>query len=158
MFNERGMTSRQPFGSRLSVVLEEGSADTASAGSEPMGRFGKAFAGSDVPARDRRPGTARISCLHIVSLLMSLVPLWAKPQGAVAAEGRAGTGEAWPCAWPQPGARSHTLLLRGTLPGEAATSPEWERTCQPLPCHGLWSCDTKPGLSWGQVGRVGVRS
>lgn len=42
MFNERGMTSRQPFGSRLSVVLEEGSADAASTGSEPT-RFGKAF-------------------------------------------------------------------------------------------------------------------
>uniref|UniRef100_A0A8D2MBY1 Uncharacterized protein n=1 Tax=Zonotrichia albicollis TaxID=44394 RepID=A0A8D2MBY1_ZONAL len=51
----------------------------------------------------------------------------------------------------------HTALLRGTLPGEAATSTEWEGTCQPLPCHGLWSRDTKPGLSWGQPGMVGVR-
>lgn len=48
MFNERGMTSRQSFSSRLYMVLEEGSADAASAGSVPGGRFGKAFPGSEV--------------------------------------------------------------------------------------------------------------
>lgn len=143
MFNERGMTSRQSFGSKLHAVLEEGSADAATAGSAPGGRFGKAFPGSEVPARDRRPGTVRISCLHVFSLQMPLVPLWAKPQGAAAAVGRAGKREAWLHAWPQPGAHSHALLLHGTSPGGPATPRELERSLHglghPSLCHVMGS-------------------
>lgn len=149
MFNERRMTSSQPFGSRLSVGLEEGSADAASAGSEPRARFGKAFTGTEVPGQDRHPGTARISCLHVLSLLLSLVPVWAWPQGPAAAEGRAGTGQAWPRAWPQ----AH-FPAPGHLAQGGCTILRRESTRQPLPCHGLWSRGTKPGLSWGQPGRA----
>lgn len=139
MFNERGMTSRQSFGSRLYAILKEHSADAASTSPAPGRRFGKAFLGSEVPARDRRPGTARISCLHLFSLQMPLVPLWAKPQGAVATVGRAGSGEAWLRAWAQPGTCSHALLLHGTSPVGPATAGEMERSLHgaghPSLCH-----------------------
>lgn len=32
----------------------------------------------------------------------------------------------------------------------------WSRTSQPLQCHGLWSRGKKPGLNWGQPGRMRV--
>lgn len=100
MFNERGMTSRQPFGSRLSMVLEEGSANAASTGSEPVGRFGKAFMavrsprGTDVLAQQAPPrllaaavpcaslGKAprsygrRGTCWHRGGLAPCLAPAW----------------------------------------------------------------------------------
>lgn len=103
MFNERGMTSRQSFGSRIYAVLQEGSAGAAGAGSAPGGRFGKAFLGSE----DRRPGTAGTSCLHVFSLRMSLVPLQAEPQGAADEAGCAGGGLA-ECSGPAWSARSHS--------------------------------------------------
>lgn len=156
MFNERGMTSRQPFGSRLSVVLEEGSADAASSGSGPMGRFGKAFVAVRSLVGQTSWHSKDFLPPHLAAAAVPCACLGKAPRSC----GRRGTcwhrGGLAPCL-AQPGAHSHTLLLHGTLPEEAATSTEWGGTCQPLPCHGLWSRDRKPGLSWRQPGMVGVR-
>lgn len=95
MFNERGMTSRQPFGSRLSVVLEEGSADTASAGSEPTGRFGKAFVAvrsprrTDVLAQQGSPPSTS-SCCRCPLCLSGQSPKELRPQRDVLAQGTLG--------------------------------------------------------------------
>lgn len=95
MFNERGMTSGQPFGSRLSVVLEEGSADAASSGSGPMGRFGKAFVavrsprGTDILAQQGSPASMSSCCCCPLCLSgQSPKELW--PQRDVLAQGRLG--------------------------------------------------------------------
>jgi len=155
MFNECGMTSRQSFSSRLYAVSEEGSAEAASAGSALGGRFGKALLGSDVPAWDRHPGTPRI-CLHVFSPQMPLVPFWAKPQGAAAAVGRAGRGEAGLRAWPRAGAHSHALPLHSELSRGTGKVSAWSRTSQSLPRRGLWNRGVKPELDGGQPGRMGV--
>lgn len=55
--------------------------------------------------------------------------------------------------------RSLTLwhLARGSCNAQGARKVSaWSRTFQPLPCRGLWTHGTKPGLNWGQPGRVGV--
>lgn len=108
MFNECGMTSRQPFGSRLSVVLEEGSADAASSGSRPTGRFGKAFVavrspnGTDVLAQQGSPASVSSCCCCPLCLSgQSPKELW--PQRDVLAQERIG---------PMPGpSLEHTATL-----------------------------------------------
>lgn len=135
MFNECGMTSRWSFGSKLYVILQEGSAGAGGVGLAPGGRFGKAFLGSE----DRRPGTAGTSCLHVVSLQMSLVPLQAEPQGAV---GMCWGGLAERPAWP--GAHGHARLPHSNLAWRSCSPPgtgkvsAWSRRHPSIIGSGVW--------------------